>query len=288
MSNISCNACNDLREYAPNFVQNGVDSTVATSLLNGTGLNPSLAVTHSNCEDMKDVIDCLIGRMTDELEAYDVCDWKDFNDKFMSNLYETLKAMVMNECRIDLLCASIDNILLMVTGGWPQYHTGTFTERGRQIFVQLKDDFVLAPVLAASIYDGAGCTQNKRLGRWGLTVTNSPRFSGFTTIGAQSGDIYAFWRKEDIVPMYMTEFNWNRLMQGDNLTHFNTFGGDQGTDVYVRVRGYIVMDGVARNEDLKDEFGPDVLVAEYSHLVGASSVVTAFADGGHDIHSYIA
>lgn len=104
MSTIDCSACNDLRNYAPNFVQNGVDDIVAASLKNNTGLNPGLAVLHNDCEDLNDVNDCLIGRMTDELEAYDVCDWKDFMKKHNSNLYETLKAMIAALC--GALCAA--------------------------------------------------------------------------------------------------------------------------------------------------------------------------------------
>lgn len=115
MSNISCDACNNLREYAPHFIQNGVDATVAASLKNNMGLNSAVVVNHRNCEDLNDVNDCLIGRMVDELEAYDVCDWKDFNNKYLSNLYETLKALIASDCgqwlRIESLCAILQQLI---------------------------------------------------------------------------------------------------------------------------------------------------------------------------------
>lgn len=98
MSNIDCNACNDLREYAPEFAQNGVTSTVATSLQNNTGFNPNLTVLHEDCEDLNDANDCLIGRMDQEIEAYEMCDWKEFMHKFLPNLYDMLKAIIASIC----------------------------------------------------------------------------------------------------------------------------------------------------------------------------------------------
>lgn len=96
MSDTSCTACNDLREYAPEFVVNGVTDTVMDHLSKDQGL--SGASGHNNCEDLHDVNDCLIGNMVDELDAYDVCEWKDFMGAFIPNLYETIKAMVASAC----------------------------------------------------------------------------------------------------------------------------------------------------------------------------------------------
>lgn len=98
MSNIDCGACNDLRDYAPHFVQNGITSTECNSLKNDTGLNPSLTTLHTNCEDLDDVNDCLVGRMDGELEAYETCDWKKFMHKFIPNLYELEKAILCGDC----------------------------------------------------------------------------------------------------------------------------------------------------------------------------------------------
>lgn len=100
MSNIDCNACNELRETSPDFVQNGVTSRICTSLKNDTGFNPSLTTTHTDCEDLDTANDCLIGRMDQELEAFDSCDWKKFMHGFIPNLYELLKAMICAICGI--------------------------------------------------------------------------------------------------------------------------------------------------------------------------------------------
>lgn len=96
MSQQSCSACNDLREYAPEFVLNGVTDNVADHLTKDEGL--SGANDHNDCEDLLDVNDCLIGNMLDELDGYEVCDWKDFMAAFIGNMYETIKAMVYSQC----------------------------------------------------------------------------------------------------------------------------------------------------------------------------------------------
>ena len=98
MSNIDCGSCNDLRSYAPSFVQNGITNKICNSLANNTGLNPDLTTLHNDCDDLKDVNDCLVGRMDGELEAHEVCDWKTFMHKFIPNLYETIKGMICSMC----------------------------------------------------------------------------------------------------------------------------------------------------------------------------------------------
>lgn len=98
MATVDCNACGNLRENAPDFVQNGVTDTICTSLKNNTGLNPNLTVLHNNCEDLDDANDCLVGMMDEQVEAYDVCDWKEFMHKFIPNLHAVIKAEICSMC----------------------------------------------------------------------------------------------------------------------------------------------------------------------------------------------
>ena len=49
MSETSCSACNDIREYAPEFALNGVTETVGAHLMDNEGL--SGAEGHEDCED---------------------------------------------------------------------------------------------------------------------------------------------------------------------------------------------------------------------------------------------
>lgn len=114
MSDRNCSACGDLREYAPEFTQNGTTSKVCSSLHKDTGFNPDLRILHTDEDDLHDANDCLIGNMADEIESYDVCDWKEFMKNFIPNLYELLKAIICSiggiwtkvhklECEVDYL-----------------------------------------------------------------------------------------------------------------------------------------------------------------------------------------
>lgn len=96
MARTNCDACNDLEVNAPEFTLNGVTDKVCTSLKNNTGLDASNG--NDNCADLEDANDCLIGNMADEVEAYDVCDWKDYIRKFVPNVYNVLKAMICSMC----------------------------------------------------------------------------------------------------------------------------------------------------------------------------------------------
>lgn len=98
MAKNNCAACDDLREYAPDFVVNGVTNNVCNSLMNDTGLNAAASGTHTNCQDLKDANDCLVGNMVDEIDAYGECDWKIFMKSFISNLYNVLYAIICSEC----------------------------------------------------------------------------------------------------------------------------------------------------------------------------------------------
>lgn len=94
----SCKACDDLRTSSSEFMLNGVTPTVCTSLKNDTGFNP--ASGHNDCTDLDDANDCLIGTMEDEIEAYDVCDWKEYMKKFVPNVYNVIKAIICAVCGI--------------------------------------------------------------------------------------------------------------------------------------------------------------------------------------------
>lgn len=98
MAKNNCAACEDLRDYAPDFVVNGVTGNVCNSLMNDTGLNASASGTHTNCDDLKDANDCLVGNMVDEVDAYGECDWKDYARNLVSNLYNLIYALICSMC----------------------------------------------------------------------------------------------------------------------------------------------------------------------------------------------
>ena len=98
MATKNCAACADLQDYAPEFVLNGVTDNVCASLQNDTGFNPSNS--RDDCTDLSDASDCLIGNMDDEIEAYDVCDWKTYMHNFVPNAYNLFKAFSCAVCGI--------------------------------------------------------------------------------------------------------------------------------------------------------------------------------------------
>lgn len=98
MSSKNCASCNELREVSPDFALNGVTDAIAENLEKDEGLTAD--DSRNNCDDLHDINDCLVGNMEDELDAYDVCEWKDFMKAFIPNLYDTLKAMIYSECGV--------------------------------------------------------------------------------------------------------------------------------------------------------------------------------------------
>lgn len=104
-SNYKCEACDALREDAPSLICNGFDDDMCVSLQNDTGLNPSSGNT--DCEDLNNLNDCLIGNQEQEVDLYEVCDWKAYMKQFIPNLWTTLKAII---CAICGLWTNIHNL----------------------------------------------------------------------------------------------------------------------------------------------------------------------------------
>lgn len=96
--NKNCNACEELRTDAPDFVQNGVTDKVCASLKNDTGFSPTSG--NNDCTDLDNANDCLVGNMADEIEAYDVCDWKKYMRKFVPNIFNVIKGIICSICGI--------------------------------------------------------------------------------------------------------------------------------------------------------------------------------------------
>ena len=101
MANLNCAACEELRQDAPGLIVNGFDDEMCTSLKNNTGLNPSSG--NDNFTDLSNMADCLVGNMAEEVDLYEVCDWKDFMKKFIPNLWSTLKAMICSQAGLWML-----------------------------------------------------------------------------------------------------------------------------------------------------------------------------------------
>lgn len=129
MANYNCQACSELREDAPNLVVNGFTATEETSLKNDTGLNPSSG--NNDCTDLNNMNDCLIGNMVDEIDAYDVCDWKDYTKNLVDNIWTVFKGIICAICGLWTRIHKIDCVL------------GTLD--APQTFVITRDNITLAP-----------------------------------------------------------------------------------------------------------------------------------------------
>ena len=108
------NACNRIKSKNPNIVTQGITDITVENISNGFGLSPCKNPTdyeHSeayphNKSDINDLIDCLIGSLSNELETYNVCNWKEFMLKTLGNIYNVLKIMNEDTCGINNIYAN--------------------------------------------------------------------------------------------------------------------------------------------------------------------------------------
>lgn len=146
MANYNCDACNELRNDAPNLIVNGLTNTECASLKNNTGLNPSSG--NDDCTDLDNMNDCLIGNLEAEVDAYDVCNWKDFTKKHIDNEWTVLKGIICATCglwtniknlwnKINELACKVDYVL-----GGKSYSFG-------------EDDFILGTGISKRTGDDA-------------------------------------------------------------------------------------------------------------------------------------
>ena len=110
MASMNCSACNEIRENAPSVVVNGMGETECNYLKNNTGLSGA----SDDCTDLENLNDCLIGNMEEEIEAYEICDWKTYTKMFVGNVWNVLKAIICSICglwtRVEKLECEIGSI----------------------------------------------------------------------------------------------------------------------------------------------------------------------------------
>lgn len=293
MSEINCSACDELRTEAPDFATNGVTSAVCASLKNDTGLSASNG--HNNETDMSDAVDCLIGRMDAELEAYDQCDWKEFMHKWIPNNYETLKAMLCSDSgqwgeihdiweKVNAICPSLDSILSLIRGDMPKWHDGywlqSFLDKVTGMYSggATFDDVVPTvdnwkPSFCCDILNGGGCDSSKRLGRyrvdWHRLVSHYPY-----TWGWQLNENIPLGTVIGVVPMSavvgedFSEARWKNLLRSRQIFEEGTMSDT--TAVYVSTLGYVTIDGVTFNSNLS-QYGENNMCILWGPMVGGNT-----------------
>lgn len=203
MSRLACDACDNLRENAADFVNAGVTSAICDSLHDNTGLNPNLSPLHQNEEDLHDANDCLIGTMDEQVEMYQACDWKEYMHKFVRNLYETLKAIICwlsgVQDRQNDICATVD-ALVDIGIEDVQNINGTNSAKIHDKGTRPGGAFVRVKCARKSAYTCDGT--ERKLFLLGLDAT-----SGLEAQGLSVGDTIATFNRSDLCPTYMSD-NW--------------------------------------------------------------------------------
>lgn len=219
MSEVSCSACRDLQNAAPEFVTHGVTDNVCSALASNKGLDTSNG--HNDATDLHLANDCLVGRMKDETKHYDVCDWKEFMEWFIGNVYEMFKAII---CALGGIWTSISSIWNKLNN-----HESRISdlEDGSGDFCDVTDN-----IMELALHRLHGVRQTKRkadvtsanLGIICNTVT--AQYCDKTAIidmvalsidvgtctSLQNGDILCTIEKADVVPELMHESTWNGIM----------------------------------------------------------------------------
>ena len=118
--NYDTHACAEVCEKSPEFAQVGVTAAVCNSLKNNTGLNPNLPVLSDNETDLAQALDCLVGRLDDEVDCYENCDWRKFMHDMIPRFYNMMKAMLCSdagawhsggeECDCDAIDSRLDTL----------------------------------------------------------------------------------------------------------------------------------------------------------------------------------
>lgn len=307
MSDIPCNACDDLKTYAPDFVVNGVTDAVCAALQNDQGLNASNG--RNNATDLQTAIDCLIGVLVSAIETYDVCDWQDFMKQFLSNNYELLSALICNEkgqwnqihtinAFLDQICPTIDNIFKLIRGNKPKSHYGTWT----QDFIDVAtgqyipsgsgydptptlDKFV--PNFRCEIREGAGCNATKRLGTYYIDYTwldhHSPYIWAWGLSQALTdGDVIGYVPRSAVPETDMPLSKWKGVLSSTAIWDW----GYMGDALFkVRTRGYTIIDGVAFNSDLAS-YGEDTLCVIAGPFIGGTAVGGLWGDITIQLRTY--
>lgn len=96
----NCTICERVKSNTPFFVLNGMSEEDCQSLSQNQGLSDQRnEIPLNNCETLKDLVDCLIGRQAELLpNLNNICDMKNWLMDFTINLQQLLSTWACNEC----------------------------------------------------------------------------------------------------------------------------------------------------------------------------------------------
>ena len=95
-----CSACADLKDYAAEVLNRGITRRICNSLQENNGFpdHPNHPDEHDNCDALDDLLSCLIGNLHERLPSFGICDWREFADELMRNLFVFQKAILCSKC----------------------------------------------------------------------------------------------------------------------------------------------------------------------------------------------
>lgn len=295
MSTINCSSCDDLRTNAPEYALNGTTETVCNSLKNDTGFNPSLSPVHNDETDMQNANDCTIGRMAQEIQAYDVCDWKEYMGKLVPNIYEHNKAQNCVDAgqwdsihtleeETENLCKSFDNVMGLIRGNLPPAYYGTFLQsfldKVEGVYLPSGSGYDPTPTLdkwkpcvRADIVEGNGCNSRKKLGRWIIDYRwldgHYPYIWTWRIKTAiEEGEIVGYIPRANVPESVFPMDRWKGALRGGIAFQMGVFGSPS-TLLYMKARGYVVIDGVEINPDLRS-YGENTMVLSWEPIIGTA------------------
>lgn len=209
MSIINCSACSSLREDAPSLIVNGLTESNITSLKNNTGLATNNG--NDDCTDLNNMADCLVGNMAAEVDAYEVCDWKDFMKEYIPNVWTVLKGIIAAICglwtnltaltnTVKNICALMEANLSHPVNAYGTRPNGDAKYQGGSIAT--KNGYpILTPLAQNEMTTGAWPNQNVGI-RYGTLETISCKTGACTRFEWIAPSILGYRFNANITPAY--------------------------------------------------------------------------------------
>ena len=90
-----CKTCEDLQQYSPNFVANGVTDEMCSNLESNTGL---MNKGRENCTDLHNANDCLIGGIAEKATSYNPCNPNKMIEDLAKNTMHVIDMLICSNC----------------------------------------------------------------------------------------------------------------------------------------------------------------------------------------------
>lgn len=90
-----CKTCEDLQQYSPDFIANGITDEICSNLESNTGL---MNKGRENCTDLHNANDCLIGGIAEKATSYNPCDPNKMIEDLAKNTMHVIDMLICSDC----------------------------------------------------------------------------------------------------------------------------------------------------------------------------------------------